>query len=379
MKNYKFLMLFLCLVLPFNFVQSAVLYSNKGDKLEIDAQIKKNQNVTHSKERCFVCLNKDKENVSVALFAKKKITQDLSTYGYIHYFSNLNELKSFFMNSKFKKTDFGYFGIRSKNFGEFEYSRNNGVMHDLLYLLKMDNLNKNNINLDHQIFLDNKNYIFTYRTNNSYFSPKFLNFSLELRGNPLHSSLSTKKNEIELNGIGCSIAYNNNKNKLGFSSVLSYFVKDRPKFGVEDKKGRLTTSCGLSMKYDFKKSYMMLLLGTNKNIIINKFYNSVLKNDGLVQLIAGYNFDKNLSSLVSFSNLRENELFVLNKNNVYQNQEKFSYHNKFKILTNYSFNKNLDSYLDYTINLSKINNSLYNDKQKIFRNNFLELGLRYHF
>lgn len=355
-----------------------MLYNNKGDKLEINTQIRKNQDVSYSKKKCFIYLNKDKENVSVSVFAKKKITQDLSSYGYIYYISDLNELKSFFFNSKFKKNDFGYFGIRSRNFGEIEYSRNNGVMHDLIYLLKKNNINKNNINLDHKIFLDKKNYILTYRTNNSYFSPKFLNFSLEFRGNPLYSSFSTKKHEKELSGIGYSIVYNNKKNNSGFSAVLSYFLKDRPKFSIEDKKGKLTSSFGLSTKYDFKKSYIILILGTNKNIVINKNNNTFLKNDGLIQLVSGYNFDKNFSALVSFSNLQGNELLVSNKN-IHPKKEKFSSNNKFRILADYSFNKNLDAYLDYTINLLKIDNDLFGIKQKIYKNNFLGLGLKYNF
>ncbi len=298
-----------------------------------------------------------------------------------------------FFHSEWKKTNksetenkkinyLSYVGLKIADFGSLDYGRNYGVLYDInrwtdvLPLYGADSISQN----DSYMTGRNRNLL-TYRNTDFFGIVDDLNFVLQYKGKNTKSNRSDNSDNLKNNGDELGVAVNYNIG-LGITLGGGYSKSNRGLNKIQkNKRGsgdNISEVWNVGIKYDANNLYLAAMYGETRNItrfgkIINNnnMKQSSNKTENL-ELVAQYFFNEiGLKPSIAYIASIEKDLI---DSFFSQKQDLTKY---ISLGAFYYFNKNLNAFIDYKINL--INSNNFTKKYGIDKDNLIGLGLVYQF
>lgn len=360
----------LAVIIPALFIAQAVeaaeIYNKEGNKLNLYGRVKALHYFSDDNAN-----DGDKTYIRLGFKGETQINDLLTGYGQWEQQMAGNRTEA--EGTKDSRTRLGFAGLKVKNFGSFDYGRNFGVIYDIgAWTDVLPEFGADSFTRTDNFMAGRTTGVATYRNNNFFGLVDDLNFSLQYQG----------KNENDDRALSRS-------NGDGFGLSSSYKILDSLSFGAAYSSSNRTTGQKLSnygkgekaeiwatgLKYDANGLYlaatyaeshnMAPISGTaNLNNIATPVSGFANKTQNL-ELVAQYQFD---------FGLRPSLAYVQSKGKDIENIGDTDLVKYIAIGTNYFFNKNMSTYIDYKINQRDDNNQL-----GLKTDNVLAAGMTYQF
>lgn len=183
------------------------------------------------------------------------------------------------------------------------------------------------------LFMTNRtNGVATYRNTDFFGMVEGLNFALQYQG----KNEGTGNYKANGDGHGLSVTYTID----GFSFAGAYANSDRTDFQSSDSKGEKAEVWALSTKYDANNVYAAVMYGESHNM--NSDDGDVVNKTQNFEAVLQYQFDFGLRPSIGYSYSKALDVAG------YKDSDRLNY---IEIGTWYYFNKNMNVYTAYQINL----------------------------
>ncbi|HGU0994453.1 TPA: porin, partial [Escherichia coli] len=231
------------------------------------------------------------------------------------------------------QTRLAYAGLSYKDFGSFDYGRNVGVAYDAEAFTDMFVEWGGDSWAGTDLFMTNRtNGVATYRNTDFFGMVEGLNFALQYQG----KNEGTGNYKANGDGHGLSVTYTID----GFSFTGAYANSDRTDFQSSDSKGEKAEVWALSTKYDPNNVYAAVMYGESHNM--NSDDGDVVNKTQNFEAVLQYQFDFGLRPSIGYSYSKALDVAG------YKDSDRLNY---IEIGTWYYFNKNMNVYTAYQINL----------------------------
>ncbi|XRX42799.1 MAG: porin [Buchnera aphidicola (Eriosoma harunire)] len=369
MHKYKCLIIFIIVLffMDIGVVNADILYSQNGDTLKINSTVNTSNSISNFNHLHSMEIDNSNNKAFLSILSTKKINDDLTSYNNVEYVFDLGSFKDNEFNRPHANVNLNVFGLKSNKFGSLDYGLNRCIMEDT-NLIHDEKINTNNdlFHFNNNFLIGATDNILTYRNNNFFGLAKDLKVSFQYQGRNIDLN-SIENNEYSL---GSSIKY---KNKLGFSAAGAVFYGKRSVHRIEDMQGSMAHAYALSAKYIHDKAYLSVFYGKTSNVIPQVSNNYFDKDNRSIKLLVGYHFIPKMNSSIAYSESQSHKLDILG----FPEKDKTMFFSKKIDFSNYyHINKNIGTYLNYTINLLQDNNYLSNSHISTHDN--IDIGLIYH-
>ena len=230
-------------------------------------------------------------------------------------------------------TRLAFAGLGFGQNGTFDYGRNYGVVYDIEAWTDMLPEFGGDTYAGADNFLNGRaNGVATYRNNGFFGQVDGLNFALQYQG----KNEGTGNYKANGDGHGLSATYTID----GFSFAGAYANSDRTDWQSGDGKGERAEVWALSTKYDANNVYAAVMYGESHNM--NSDDGDVVNKTQNFEAVLQYQFDFGLRPSIGYSYSKALDVAG------YKDSDRLNY---IEIGTWYYFNKNMNVYTAYQINL----------------------------
>ncbi|ERK09520.1 Outer membrane protein C precursor [Pantoea sp. AS-PWVM4] len=373
-KHIKKLSLVVAGLIMANASHAAEVYNKDGNKLDINGMVVGENYITNDQSQ-----NGDQSYMRFGFRGETQITDQLTGYGFWQAQWNLNQAEN---ESDSMYTRKGFAGVKYGDYGSFDYGRNSGVMYDALSYTDMqpefDGMTYNS-----DTFLFNRgNGMATYRNTNFFGLVDGLKFALQYQGKNDGGGEPGVRDVLRQNGdgYGMSASYDIG---AGFSLAGAFMSADRTNeqnsvtSGIMGH-GTRAEAYTTALKYDANNIYLAFMYTKAYNA--SRFGSSsggaygYANQSDLFEAYAGYTFDFGLVPFVGYNQTRAKDLGASGDGNTYGSQDLVKF---IDIGATYNFNKNMNAYVDYKINL--IDSSEFTESAGISTDDVVAVGLVYQF
>ncbi|MBP2198695.1 porin OmpC [Pantoea cypripedii] len=355
---------------------SAEVYNKDGNKLDINGMVVGENYISNDKS-----VNGDQSYMRFGFRGETQISDQLTGYGQWQAQWNLNQTEN---QTNQMYTRIGYAGLKYGNYGSFDYGRNSGIMYDAFSYTDMqpefDGLTYNS----DQFLFHRGNGLATYRNDNFFGLVDGLHFALQYQGKNDGGGEPGVRDVLRQNGdtFGMSASYDIG---AGFSIAGAFMSGDRTNeqnsltSGIMGHGSKAEAYTG-AIKYDANNVYLAVMYARAYNA---SRFGSASSDDSaygyanqsdLFEAYAGYTFDFGLVPFIGYNQTRGKHLGASADGNTYGNQDLVKF---VDIGATYNFNKNMNAYVDYQINL--MDSSEFSQSAGISTSDVVAVGMVYQF
>jgi len=327
---------------------AAEIYNKDGNKLDLYGFI----NGMHyfSKDKS---ANGDKSYMRFGFRGQTQISDDMIGFGRWEYQVQANQPES---SATTAFTRYGFAGIKFAQYNSFDYGRNTGVLYDAASYTDMQPEFDAPTYGSDQFLFKRGNGIATYRNTNLFGLVDGLKLALQYQGkNDSGGAEAGTRSVLTQNGdgYGASLTYDFD---AGVSVAGAFFNSNRtdeqnnaPGIMGSGKKAEGYTT---AIKYNDNGLYLAAMYTQAYNA--SKFGSASAKAYGFanesqsVEVYAGYTFDSGLVPFVAYNQTRGKDLGTDRLGNRYDTQDLLKF---VDFGFAYNFNKNMQTYVDYKVNL----------------------------
>jgi outer membrane pore protein C len=335
--------------------------------------------------------NGDETYVRMGFKGQTQINDQLTGYGTWEYQWNANNSAGSDANNG-NHTRYAFAGLKFNDFGSIDYGRNDGILYDVeSYTDMMPEFDGSTYGGDSFMFGSaSSTGVATYRNNNFFGLVDGLKFALQYQGeNGASGETDNGRGVLGQNGegYGASLQYDFG---MGFSAGGAFFNSKRT--DQQNGSGIYSNISGSgdraegytgALKYDANKVYLAVMFTQSYNASsfgtaptaanADDVYGYANKAQAF-EAYAHYQFDFGLVPFVGYNQNRGEDLGKAGDGNTYNNQDLVKF---VDVGASYYFNKNIQTYVDYKINL--IDDSAFTKAAGINTDDVVALGLVYQF
>ena len=368
---------------------SAEMYNKNGNKVDLYGKVDARHTFSDNPGD-----DGDETYVQIGFKGETQIANDLIGYGQWEYKTYANDTENA-GDTSFNRL--AYAGLKSGEYGSFDYGRNYGVVYDVEAWTDMLPV----FGGDSYTWTDNfmngrANGLATYRNSDFFGLVDGLNFALQYQGanegqSAQEDQEGTKNGHDDVrfqngDGFGMSTSYDFD---FGLTLGAAFSSSDRTNEQVSNGAGnynRFSKYAGgesaeawtIGAKYDANNVYLAMMYAETRNM-------TPYGNDGIAnktqnfEAVAQYQFDFGLRPSLAWVyskgvDLGGNDYHPGNGYD-YVDQDLVNY---IDLGMTYSFNKNISTYVDYKINLLDGGDEFYNDNG-IATDDIVGVGITYQF
>lgn len=345
---------------------SAEIYNKDGSKLDLYGKINGMHYFSNDKNN-----DGDKTFVRFGFKGESQLSEKLIGFGQWEYNVQANKTEGA-DSTDGTKTRLGFVGLKFSDFSSIDYGRNYGLLYDIeSWTDVLPEFGKDTYTYTDNFMSTRSTGLATFRNNDLFGLVEGLKFSLQYQGKNDRDNLS------KANGDGWGLSSTYDLSNTGFSIGAAYTNSNRTENQKRDTRGGNAEAWTFGLKYDSNDVYLAAMYAETHNMtpvgntkivgyqVANKTQN--------VELVAQYNFDFGLRPSLAFLQSKGKELNIGTDN--YNDKILVKY---IDISTNYHFNKNMSTYIDYKINLLNGNDDFYK-RAGIGTDNIVATGLIYQF
>ncbi|HAI6602365.1 TPA: porin [Escherichia coli] len=306
---------------------AAEIYNKDGNKLDLYGKMVGERILTDRENGEKGDNSQDTSYARVGVKGETQINPELTGYGQFEL-----DLEASNRHNP-DQTRLAYAGLGYKDFGSFDYGRNVGVAYDAEAFTDMFVEWGGDSWAGTDLFMTNRtNGVATYRNTDFFGMVEGLNFALQYQG----KNEGTGNYKANGDGHGLSVTYTID----GFSFTGAYANSDRTDFQSSDSKGEKAEVWALSTKYDPNNVYAAVMYGESHNM--NSDDGDVVNKTQNFEAVLQYQFDFGLRPSIGYSYSKALDVAG------YKDSDRLNY---IEIGTWYYFNKNMNVYTAYQINL----------------------------
>lgn len=353
---------------------SAEVYNKDGAKLDLYGMIEGSHYISNDPS-----MSGDQSFARFGFTGESQISENVTGYGKWQIHTNASNPES---NSGTPRTRYAFAGIKVNDYGSFDYGRNLGVIFDSLSFTDMQpEFDAMTYGAD-QFMFHRANGLATYRNTDFFGLVEGLNFALQYQGKNDGGGEPGARDVLRQNGdgYGMSLSYNfdNGVSLVGaMSSSKRTEGQNSQTSGIMGNGDRADAYSG-AIKYDQNNIYLAAMYTQGYNV--SRFgsasgssaYGYANKSETL-ELYGHYLFDNGLEPFVAYNVLKGKNLGSYNGRDYdSQNLVKFV-----DVGASYYFNKNINIFVDYMINLVDAND--FTRSAGMSTDDVLALGVVYQF
>ena len=367
---------------------AAEIYNKDGNKLDLYGKVDARHTFSDNPGD-----DGDETIMELGFKGETQINSGLSGYGQVLLKTMASDTEG--SDNTFAKLAFA--GLKSNDFGSFDYGRNYGVVYDVeAWTDMLPVFGGDSYTWTDNFMVGRANGVATYRNTDFFGAVEGLNFALQYQGNNEGDNANedqegTKNGHDDVrfqngDGFGLSSSYNFQGTLEGLSLGAAYATSDRTNeqvaaAGVND---RYSKSAGgdkadawtVGLKYDAYNLYLAMMYAETHNMtpygdegIANHTQN--------FEAVAQYQIDFGLRPSLAWVYSKGNDLGGNSTKHGadYVDQDLVNY---IEVGATYYFNKNMSTYVDYKINMLDEDDSFYKDNG-IATDDVVGVGLTYQF
>ena len=367
---------------------AAEIYNKDGNKLDLYGKVDARHTFSDNPGD-----DGDETIMELGFKGETQINSGLSGYGQVLLKTMASDTEG--NDNTYAKLAFA--GLKSNDFGSFDYGRNYGVVYDVeAWTDMLPVFGGDSYTWTDNFMVGRANGVATYRNTDFFGAVEGLNFALQYQGNNEGDNANedqegTKNGHDDVrfqngDGFGLSSSYNFQGMLEGLSLGAAYATSDRTNVqvaaaGVND---RYSKSAGgdkadawtVGLKYDAYNLYLAMMYAETHNMtpygdegIANHTQN--------FEAVAQYQFDFGLRPSLAWVYSKGNDLGgnSTKHGTDYVDQDLVNY---IEVGATYYFNKNMSTYVDYKINMLDEDDSFYKDNG-IATDDVVGVGLTYQF
>ena len=372
---------------------AAEIYNKDGNKLDLYGKVDARHTFSDNPGD-----DGDETIMELGFKGETQINSGLSGYGQVLLKTMASDTEG--SDNTFAKLAFA--GLKSNDFGSFDYGRNYGVVYDVeAWTDMLPVFGGDSYTWTDNFMVGRANGVATYRNTDFFGAVEGLNFALQYQGNNEGDNANedqanafqegTKNGHDDVrfqngDGFGLSSSYNFQGALEGLSLGAAYATSDRTNSqvingGLDD---RYSKSAGgdkadawtVGLKYDAYNLYLAMMYAETRNMtpygdegIANHTQN--------FEAVAQYQFDFGLRPSLAWVYSKGNDLGgnSTKHGTDYVDQDLVNY---IEVGATYYFNKNMSTYVDYKINMLDEDDSFYKDNG-IATDDVVGVGLTYQF
>lgn len=372
---------------------AAEIYNKDGNKLDLYGKVDARHTFSDNPGD-----DGDETIMELGFKGETQINSGLSGYGQVLLKTMASDTEG--SDNTFAKLAFA--GLRSSDFGSFDYGRNYGVVYDVeAWTDMLPVFGGDSYTWTDNFMVGRANGVATYRNTDFFGAVEGLNFALQYQGNNEGDNANedqanafqegTKNGHDDVrfqngDGFGLSSSYNFQGALEGLSLGAAYATSDRTNAqvingGLNDRYskaagGDKADAWTFGLKYDAYNVYLAMMYAETHNMtpygdegIANHTQN--------FEAVAQYQFDFGLRPSLAWVYSKGNDLGgnSTKHGTDYVDQDLVNY---IEVGATYYFNKNMSTYVDYKINMLDEDDSFYKDNG-IATDDVVGVGLTYQF
>jgi outer membrane protein N len=363
---------------------AAEVYNDKGNVIDIYGQLRGLRYFSDDPAK-----NGDNSYYRGGIVGETQIGNQLTGYGKWEFQVQGNSPESDDGNNMW--TRLAYTGIKSEDYGSFDYGRNNGILFDVRKWAEVmpDFIGETYSKTDNYMTY-RASGLATYRNENMFGLVDGLKMGIQYQGaNDKTGSGESSSKDIRNengNGWGTSLTYDTD---WGGSVAAAYSSSDRSNDqynrGSYDNRiaaGKKADAWALGVKYDRDNLYLAASYAETRNMTPYGKYSSsdsskgggVAENTQNIEFVMQYMFDVGLQPSIAYMTSKGNSVW-----NTYSQQREDKALVKFmQFSVSYYFNKNMLAYVDYKVNLLDAGDDFYRSAG-IPTDDVVAIGLVYRF
>ncbi|BCU55077.1 porin OmpC [Enterobacter kobei] len=372
---------------------AAEIYNKDGNKLDLYGKVDARHTFSDNPGD-----DGDETIMELGFKGETQINSGLSGYGQVL----LKTMASDTEGSDNTYAKLAFAGLKSNDFGSFDYGRNYGVVYDVeAWTDMLPVFGGDSYTWTDNFMVGRANGVATYRNTDFFGAVEGLNFALQYQGNNEGDNANedqanafqegTKNGHDDVrfqngDGFGLSSSYNFQGALEGLSLGAAYATSDRTNAqvingGLDDRYskaagGDKADAWTVGLKYDAYNLYLAMMYAETHNMtpygdagIANHTQN--------FEAVAQYQFDFGLRPSLAWVYSKGNDLGgnSTKHGTDYVDQDLVNY---IEVGATYYFNKNMSTYVDYKINMLDEDDSFYKDNG-IATDDVVGVGLTYQF
>lgn len=372
---------------------AAEIYNKDGNKLDLYGKVDARHTFSDNPGD-----DGDETIMELGFKGETQINSGLSGYGQVL----LKTMASDTEGSDNTYAKLAFAGLKSNDFGSFDYGRNYGVVYDVeAWTDMLPVFGGDSYTWTDNFMVGRANGVATYRNTDFFGAVEGLNFALQYQGNNEGDNANedqanafqegTKNGHDDVrfqngDGFGLSSSYNFQGALEGLSLGAAYATSDRTNAqvingGLDDRYSKVAggdkaDAWTVGLKYDAYNLYLAMMYAETHNMtpygdagIANHTQN--------FEAVAQYQFDFGLRPSLAWVYSKGNDLGgnSTKHGTDYVDQDLVNY---IEVGATYYFNKNMSTYVDYKINMLDEDDSFYKDNG-IATDDVVGVGLTYQF
>ncbi len=355
---------------------AAEIYNKESNKVDLYGKVVGLNYISHDASQ-----HGDKSYVRLGFKGVTQISDQLTGFGQWEYNIQAHRPENTIAGNA---TRLAFAGLKYSHYGSFDYGRNYGVLYDVGAWTDVNpEFGGDSYSTADNFMVGRANNLATFRTPNTFGGIDGLSLALQYQGKNENQKNSEKNGALisdNGDGWGASSVYD-----LGYHiSVGGAFARsNRTAMQKQDKNGNTADAWNVGVKYDDSKLYLAAIFAETHNMTPyadNKFANKTQN----IEIAAHYLFvdgpAEGLQPSIAYLQSVGKGLNAVSKEGGTDSDFKGGKHNLVKYIeigTNYFFNKNMYTYVDYKINLLKKDS--FTRAADVNTDNILGLGLVYQF
>lgn len=384
MSRYKALLVLNGFFLSIGSAVAAEIYNDKGNVIDLYGQLRGLRYFSDDPTK-----NGDNSYYRGGIIGETQIGNQLTGYGKWEIQVQGDSSESGDDHNMW--TRLSYVGIKSENYGSFDYGRNNGIIFDIRKWAEvMPNFISETYSKTDNYMTYRATGLATYRNENMFGLIDGLKMGIQYQGaNEKTGSGESSARDIRNengNGWGASLAYDTD---WGASVAAAYSSSDRTNEqsnrGSYDNRiaaGKKADAWALGVKYELDNLYLTASYAETRNMTPYGKYSStdnskgggVSENTKNIEFVMQYMFDSGLQPSIAYMTSKGNGEW-----NTYSKQREDKALVKFmQFSVSYYFNKNMLTYIDYKMNLLDYGDKFYKSAD-ISTDDIVATGLVYRF
>ncbi|MDX5626584.1 MULTISPECIES: porin [unclassified Brenneria] len=296
--------------------------------------------------------NSDKTRARLGVRGETQITDQLTGYG--RYELQFGATKD---DHNGVDTRLAFAGLKFADYGSLDFGRNAGILRGAIdYTDILPNYSGDFGGTDH-FLTDRSSGVLTYRNTDFFGLVDGLNFGLQYAEK---DEVGADVTENHGDGWGTSVSYDSD---IGLGVIATYASVDRASHTQGGVSGQKADTIIGGVKYDANSVYLAAIYGQSRNLAA---YSGVWADKTkFFEVSAAYNFDFGLTPSIIYSQAKaDNDTAQID-----------DYSSKYVALSaDYAFNKNINTYAVYKINLLDSDN-----KHGVSDDDAVFVGLKYQF
>ncbi|MCL5641892.1 porin [Escherichia coli] len=306
--------------------QAAEIYNKDSNKLDLYGKVNAKHYFSSNDAD-----DGDTTYVRLGFKGETQINDQLTGFGQWEYEFKGNRAES--QGSSKDKTRLAFAGLKFGDYGSIDYGRNYGVAYDIGAWTDVLPEFGGDTWTQTDVFMTGRTTgVATYRNTDFFGMVEGLNFALQYQG----KNEGTGNYKANGDGHGLSATYTID----GFSFAGAYANSDRTDWQSGDGKGERAEVWALSTKYDANNVYAAVMYGESHNM--NSDDGDVVNKTQNFEAVLQYQFDFGLRPSIGYSYSKALDVAG------YKDSDRLNY---IEIGTWYYFNKNMNVYTAYQINL----------------------------